>query len=430
MNHINTKFRQLSVPAAVLVSLGAALFLALALEIGVFQFSYFTQSFGDYPETAMDLSAEAGWNGEALALLPDNPSVSFNNLSLPVRSVTVVTAGSAKVLSGNVGICDAATSSKTTGAGSFTVNPGGRENTFTVRLHSHGDLNRLRLTFTDELTEPVFLLSVTLNTRVPLSIHGLRVLLLTAFFTVLFLIYRFRIYAQDYQPGKRSHRRLQLGALLLSLFISAGILYAGDASHQLLRPYPSLQDIRSMDMGVDAYMQQLDAFAKGQVYLDLDVNPDLETLPNPYDKTEREKMDVDYHWDRAYYNGKYYSYFGLAPLFMVYYPIYLVTGMLPTTAFAGTLLTLFAVLCTFAAIHGLLRLFAPKANLLILLIGEIAVPGGSFLWLMQASSGSFYYLPSIAAFGWLAAFTAWLLTVIWHRLPGNGCCFSHSAVFP
>ena len=95
MNHINTKFRQLSVPAAVLVSLGAALFLALALEIGVFQFSYFIQSFGDYPETAMDLSAEAGWNGEALALLPDNPSVSFNNLSLPVRSVTVVTAGSA-----------------------------------------------------------------------------------------------------------------------------------------------------------------------------------------------------------------------------------------------------------------------------------------------------------------------------------------------
>ena len=229
MNHINTKFRQLSVPAAVLVSLGAALFLALALEIGVFQFSYFIQSFGDYPETAMDLSAEAGWNGEALALLPENPSVSFDGLSLPVRSVTVVTAGSAKVLSGNVGICDAATSSKTTGAGSFTVNPGGRENTFTVRLQSRGDLTRLRLTF-EELNEPVFLLSVTLNTRVPLSIHGLRVLLLTAFFTVLFLIYRFRIYAQDYQPGKRSHRRLQLGALLLSLFISAGILYAGDAS--------------------------------------------------------------------------------------------------------------------------------------------------------------------------------------------------------
>ena len=406
MNHISTKFRQLSVPAAVLVSLGAALFLALALEIGVFQFSYFIQSFGDYPETAMDLSAEAGWNGEALALLPDNPSVSFDNLSLPVRSVTVVTAGSAKVLSGNVGICDAATSSKTTGAGSFTVNPGGRENTFTVRLHSHGDLNRLRLTFTDELTEPVFLLSVTLNARQPLAIHWLRVFLLTGLLAALFLALRFRLYAQDYQPGKRSHRLLNLGVLLLALFISAGILYGSDASHQLLRPYPPLEEVRSPEMVVDAYMQQLDAFEKGQLELDLDVNPALHELINPYDKGERDKNGVEYHWDRAYYNGKYYSYFGLAPLFMVYYPVFWLTGMLPTTIFAGACLTVFAILCIFAAIQGLMRLFTPKANLLLFLSGELTVMGGSLLWLMQASASSFYYLPLIASFGWLGAFTA------------------------
>ena len=405
MNHINTKFRQLSVPAAVLVSLGAALFLALALEIGVFQFSYFIQSFGDYPETAMDLSAEAGWNSEALALLPDNPSVSFDNLSLPVRSVTVVTAGSAKVLSGNVGICDAATSSKTTGAGSFTVNPGGRENTFTVRLQSRGDLTRLRLTF-EELNEPVFLLSVTLNARQPLAIHWLRVFLLTGLLAALFLALRFRLYAQDYQPGKRSHRLLNLGVLLLALFISAGILYGSDASHQLLRPYPTLEEVRSPEMVVDAYMQQLDAFEKGQLELDLDVNPALHELINPYDKGERDKNGVEYHWDRAYYNGKYYSYFGLAPLFMVYYPVFWLTGMLPTTIFAGACLTVFAILCIFAAIQGLMRLFTPKANLLLFLSGELAVMGGSLLWLMQASASSFYYLPLIASFGWLGAFTA------------------------
>lgn len=405
MNHINTKFRQLSVPAAVLVSLGAALFLALALEIGVFQFSYFIQSFGDYPETAMDLSAEAGWNGEALALLPDNPSVSFDNLSLPVRSVTVVTAGSAKVLSGNVGICDAATSSKTTGAGSFTVNPGGRENTFTVRLQSRGDLTRLRLTF-EELNEPVFLISVTLNARQPLAIHWFRVFLLTGFLAALFLALRFRLYAQDYQPDRRSHRLLNLGVLLLALFISAGILYGSDASHQLLRPYPTLEEVRSPEMVVDAYMQQLDAFEKGQIELDLDVNPALEELGNLYDKGERDLNHITYHWDRAYYHGKYYSYFGLAPLFMVYYPIYWLIGMLPTTVFAGSCLAVFAILCIFAAIQGLMRLFRPKANLLLFLLGEMAVVGGSFLWLLQASASSFYYLPLIASFGWLGAFTA------------------------
>lgn len=405
MNHINTKFRQLSVPAAVLVSLGAALFLALALEIGIFQFSYFTQNSGAYPETALDLSGMNGWNGEALAILPENPSVSFDGLSLPTRRVTVTLAGPSGVISGNVGICDEASSVKTTGAGSFSVNPGGRENTFTVRLQSRGDLTRLRLTF-EELNEPVFLLSVTLNARQPLAIHWLRVFLLTGLLAALFLALRFRLYAQDYQPGKRSHRLLNLGVLLLALFISAGILYGSDASHQLLRPYPTLEEVRSPEMVVDAYMQQLDAFEKGQLELDLDVNPALEELGNLYDKGERDLNHITYHWDRAYYHGKYYSYFGLAPLFMVYYPIYWLIGMLPTTVFAGSCLAVFAILCIFAAIQGLMRLFRPKANLLLFLLGEMAVVGGSFLWLLQASASSFYYLPLIASFGWLGAFTA------------------------
>lgn len=143
MNHINTKFRQLSVPAAVLASLARPFFWRWRWRLVFFSFLILHNPSGIIPKPPWIFRRAASWNGEALALLPDNPSVSFDNLSLPVRSVTVVTAGSAKVLSGNVGICDAATSSKTTGAGSFTVNPGGRENTFTVRLHSHGDLNRL-----------------------------------------------------------------------------------------------------------------------------------------------------------------------------------------------------------------------------------------------------------------------------------------------
>lgn len=120
------------------------------------------------------------------------------------------------------------------------MNPGGRENTATVRIQSRGDLTRLRLTFA-ELNEPVFLISVTLNARQPLAIHWLRVFLLTGFLAALFLALRFRLYAQDYQPDRRSHRLLNLGVLLLALFISAGILYGSDASHQLLRPYPTLE---------------------------------------------------------------------------------------------------------------------------------------------------------------------------------------------
>ncbi len=406
INLIRFHGSRLSGKKAVFLGLLLSFVLALFLEIGVFHFSYLTQSFGNYPETEIDLSSYDGWNGEALALLPENASVSFDNLSLPVRSVTVSMAGSSGVISGVVALCDEASAVKSAAAGSFSVNLSGQAHTFTVPLKSHGDLTRLRLTVSDELTEPVFLLSVTLNQREAFTIHRLRLLLLTGLFAAVFFILRFRLYAQDFQPAKKSHRLLNLCVLFLCLLVSAGVFYAEDGTHTLLRSYPSLEEIRSSDMVVDAYMQQLDAFEKGQLSLDLDVNPELGNLSNPYDKGERDKNQISYHWDRAFYNGKYYSYFGLAPLFMIYYPIYWLTGMLPTTAFAGTLLAGFATLCIFAAIQGLRRLFAPRANLLIYLLGEIAVIGGSFLWLLQASASSFYYLPILASFGWIGAFTA------------------------
>ena len=391
--------------ANVWILLMIAFLLAAFLELCVFQFSFFSQNFGNYNRIEMDLSQKEGYNGEALPLLPENPTVSFDGLSERTRSVTVYSAGPAQVLSGNIGICDAANAYRTTGAGSFQVNPGGRESSFTVRLNSHGELTRLRINFTEELKEPVFLLSVVLNERVPLRIHGLRLFLVTGLLFVLLSILRFRLYEAEYCPEKKSHRRMNLLVLTFCLLVSGWILYGGAPSHQYLRPYPALEEIRSSEMVVDAYMQQLDAFEKGQTALDLDVNPALEELDNPYDKGERDKKEITYHWDRAYYNGQYYSYFGLAPLFMVYYPVYWLTGMLPTEVLAGTLLSVFAILAVFGAIHGLYRIFRPRANLVLFLTGEAAVVFGSFLYLMQASL-SFYYLPLISGVGWLAAFTA------------------------
>ena len=382
-----------------------AVFLSVFLEIFVFHFSFFSQKTGNYPRTEIDLSAYEGYNGEALPLLPENATISFDNLNIPVRSVTVQTSGPSQVLSGNIGICDEANAYRTMGAGSFQVNPGGQESSFTVRIDSRGDLSRLRITFTDELSEPVFLLSVVLNEQIPFEIHWLRLILLTGLFFAVFAIFRFRLYDTDYCPKKRSHQLLNLAVCGLCLLISCTVFYGASPDHTYLKSYPTQEEVRSSEMVVDAYMQQLDAFEKGQVELDLDVNPALQELDNPYDKGERDKKEVTYHWDRAYYNGSYYSYFGLAPLFTIYYPIYWLTGMLPTELLALSLLAVFAILCIFAAVQGLIRIFQPRANLLLFLVGEAAVVTGSFLYLMQASL-SFYYLPLLSAVGWLAAFLA------------------------
>ena len=83
---------------------------------------------------------------------------------------------------------------------------------------------------------------------------------------------------------------------------------------------------------VDIYIRQFDAWKKGQIELDLEVDRRLAELENPYDPTQRKQSGARYNWDYALYDGKYYSYFGIAPILTVHAPIYAVTGKLPNIA--------------------------------------------------------------------------------------------------
>lgn len=65
-----------------------------------------------------------------------------------------------------------------------------------------------------------------------------------------------------------------------------------------------------------AHIQQFDAFQKGQICLDLPVDPRLATMENPYDTSARNALGVSYHWDRAFFGGRYYSYFGVVPVLL------------------------------------------------------------------------------------------------------------------
>jgi hypothetical protein len=65
----------------------------------------------------------------------------------------------------------------------------------------------------------------------------------------------------------------------------------------------------------DYYDMQAEAFLKGQTALQLDADPRLAQLANPYDYRQREAAGVRTPWDVSYYQGKYYLYWGPVPAF-------------------------------------------------------------------------------------------------------------------
>ena len=86
----------------------------------------------------------------------------------------------------------------------------------------------------------------------------------------------------------------------------------------------------------------------------------LEQLENPYDPQERKDSGVPYHWDHAYYNGHYYMYFGIVPVFLAFLPYRLLTGTALTTFHATQLFAALAIAGIFVLFQLLRRVFFPK----------------------------------------------------------------------
>ncbi|WMC91803.1 hypothetical protein [Kineothrix sp. MB12-C1] len=74
------------------------------------------------------------------------------------------------------------------------------------------------------------------------------------------------------------------------------------------------------------YQELAEAMAKGQLFLDIEPSEELRNVSNPYDTIYLQANRIDYRADYAYYEGKYYVYFGVVPELMFYLPFYLLTG--------------------------------------------------------------------------------------------------------
>ncbi len=83
---------------------------------------------------------------------------------------------------------------------------------------------------------------------------------------------------------------------------------------------------------VDSYGELTKSLAKGQTYIDIQPDASLLNMDNPYDYEERIEKNVDFLLDYAYFEGKYYVYFGVFPA-LLFLPYYLLTGKMISYTF-------------------------------------------------------------------------------------------------
>lgn len=107
-----------------------------------------------------------------------------------------------------------------------------------------------------------------------------------------------------------------------------------------------------------------EAILDGHFYIDDgDIDPLLLEMENPYDPQARVDLGVDYRWDTAYYDGHYYMYFGVVPVFLLFLPFRILTGMSLTTYHATQIFVALILCGIFALFYMFSKRFFPKITL-------------------------------------------------------------------
>lgn len=201
----------------------------------------------------------------------------------------------------------------------YTVNV---DSSLIFEVSSKGNMNELFIQFTD-VSDHQFLTGINFNVSTPVEVNILRIFLiigitLLIFFTLKHEWYNFKL--SDKKEKMVARFILIAMGLSLIVLIVASFIFKSKMLYSL-----DLTKMSDYDNENYSLFQQFNAFLKGQFNLDITPSASLATLTNPYDPSQRNGIYC--LWDRAYYNNQYFSYFGIAPIILFYFPIYLISGL-------------------------------------------------------------------------------------------------------
>lgn len=155
------------------------------------------------------------------------------------------------------------------------------------------------------------------------------------------------------------------------------------------------------------YELMADAILEGHLYLEYeDTDPRLLEMENPYDPNARRDQQIGYHWDHAFYNGHYYMYFGVVPVFLLFIPFKLITGTSLTTYHATQVFVGASIVGLFMFFRMMARKFFPKIPLAVYILMASAVSIASMIQCIAK--------PAL----YMTAFSAGICMEIW-----SVCCY-------
>ena len=276
----------------------------------------------------------------------------------------------------------------------YTTNPSSQYLLIGKKLQYY-DSTEIRVRFYGDKGHKVIFDRVYANPTIPFEINPFRLLLeiaIAAFFVV------FRPRSAIYRLHVNLHSNRQRSATTVYVVAWSALIVAVAA---LTMPRPWGYDAGTGHyVDHEQYQRLADALIHGHTWLDLPVDPVLQTMANPYDFFARRGLAAsDGHqfiWDHAYFNGRYYCYFGVVPALLTFVPYQLITGHWMPTWVAMGIFSALAVVFGTLLVRRLAHDYFPKASLGVVWLVIIGFNIGTNLFVYNMSC-NFYGVPIVCA---------------------------------
>ena len=243
-------------------------------------------------------------------------------------------------------------------------------------LKPYGKLRSVKI-HVNWLSNPVTVHEIRVVSAIPYAFLQTRFFALLIILTLISAVRVFELHRITYSTRNRSH--------CIALDIMS-ILCAATAIFFYKPEMKSEKYVKALQPLANPYAVQAAAFEEGQVSLLYDADPNMENVDNVYSNDTRAASGVNYLWDYAYKDGKYYCYFGVSPTLTLFYPVLHIQHKILPIPKAIFIFSIFGMFFLCQTIIAAVKLLAPRANLLLLML------------LMPAAVGSvgYYYILNYA----------------------------------
>ena len=377
-----------------------ALLISFFLEITLFNYTHYATLFTSEAFGVFYSEQEQGFIGNGVAardsfFIPQpNSSLKIENLNVEIASIYInpVFLPDKNVQRVMISWADEESSERSI----YVSIIKGLDFSNYININPCGKVSELNVAF---LESNLAIKAIELNKTIPIAFMPIRFVIIGAILLLLFCLknekYRKKIsyFCFDYLYDK-DNRWQKIGFVAIICF---ALVFNFLVSYSVY----GFKDNEIAAKWIKMYSHHMtDAFLKGQLYLDIEVPKALIEAERPYDPKYRELHGMVVNWnnksmdnyensllgDHTYYNGKYYSYFGIVPVAMLFAPYKLITGHYLPSTFGTFLFASLATVLLLLLWKQIAQSYLNKIPYFFFLTGGIVLYACSFIPIVLAEN--------------------------------------------